>query len=136
MKSTITMIAIAISISVAASAQKINADKVPATIKSTFAKEYAGATDVKWDKEKDDFEASFKLKGEELAVVFNSKGQVIETEKEIPLKELPTAVQTAMKGKKIKEAAIIQKNGKTYYEAEVGKKDYLFDAQGKVVENI
>lgn len=136
MKRTISMIAIAITITTGAFAQKMNADKLPVAVKSAFAKEYAEAKDVKWDKENNDYEASFKMKGEDLSVLFDSKGMVVETEKEIAVKELPGSVQTAMKGKKIKEAAIITKNGKTYYEAEAGGKDYLFDAQGKAVEKL
>ncbi len=136
MKRTISMIAIAITITTGTFAQKINADKVPVTVKSAFAKEYTEATSVKWDKEKSDYEASFKMKGEDLSVLFSSEGKVIETEKGIAVTELPTSVQTALKGKKIKEAAIIIKNGKTYYEAEVGGKDHLFDAQGKAVDKL
>ena len=43
-------------------------------------------------------------------------------------------VQTALKGKKVKEAAIIKKGGKTFYEAEVGGKDLLFETDGKMVK--
>lgn len=136
MKRTISMIALAITITTGAFAQKMNADKLPVAVKSAFAKEYAEAKGVKWDKEKSDYEASFKMKGEDLSVLFDSKGMVVETEKGITAKELPVSVQSALKGKKIKEAAIITKNGKTYYEAEVGGKDYLFDAEGKAVDKL
>ena len=136
MKRTISMIAIAITITTGAFAQKMNADKVPVAVKTAFTKEYAEATGVKWDKEKSDYEASFKMKGEDLSVLLSSKGKVIETEKGIAVTELPTSVQTALKGKKIKEATIITKNGKTYYEAEVGRKDYLFDGQGKAIDKL
>ena len=134
MKFSILMIATAISISTGAFAQKINADKLPVAVKSAFTIHYAEAKGVKWDKENSDFEASFKLKGENLSVLFDLKGMVVEIEKGITVKELPISVQTAMKGKKIKEAAIITKNGKTYYEAESGGKDYLFDDKGVKVE--
>lgn len=136
MKRTISMIAIAITITTGVFAQKMSSEKVPVAVKAAFTKEYAEATGVKWDKEKSDYEASFKMKGEDLSVLFSSEGKVIETEKGIAITELPTSVQKALKGKKIKEAAIITKNGKTYYEAEVGGKDHLFDAQGKAVEKL
>lgn len=136
MKRTISMIAIAITITTGVFAQKMSSEKVPVAVKAAFTREYAEATGVKWDKEKSDYEASFKMKGEDLSVLFSSEGKVIETEKGIAITELPTSVQTALKGKKIKEAAIITKNGKTYYEAEVGGKDHLFDAQGKAVEKL
>jgi len=136
MKRTISMIAIAITISMGAFAQKMSSKKVPIAVKTAFTKEYAEATDIKWDKEKSDYEASFKMKGEDLSVLFSSEGKVIETEKGIAATELPTSVQTALKGKKIKEAAIITKNGKTYYEAEVGGRDFFFDAQGKTIDKL
>lgn len=134
MKVSIFMIAIAISISTGAFSQKMDAAKLPVAVKTAFTKQYSEAKGVKWDKENSDFEASFKLKGENLSVLFDLKGMVVETEKGITVKELPISVQTAMKGKKIKEAAIITKNGKTYYEAESGGKDYLFDDKGVKVE--
>lgn len=136
MKRTLSMIALTITISTGAFAQKMNATKVPVAVKTAFTKEYAEATGVKWDKEKSDYEASFKMKGEDLSVLFDAKGMVLETEKGITAKELPASVQTALKGKKIKEAAIITKNGMTYYEAEVGGKDLLFDAQGKAIDKL
>ena len=114
-------------------AQKINANKLPVAVKEGFAKAYPTATATHWDKEGKDYEASFKQDKESLSVVFDGKGQVLEVEKEIKAAELPAAVQTALKGKKVKEAAIITKGGKTYYEAEIGKKDLLFDADGKAV---
>jgi hypothetical protein len=61
-------------------------------------------------------------------------GQILEVEKEVEFSALPAAVQTALKGKKVKEAAIITKGGKTMYEAEVGGKDLIFDAQGKAIK--
>ena len=114
-------------------AQKINANKLPVAVKEGFAKAYPAATATHWDKEGKDYEASFKQDKESLSVVFDGKGQVLEVEKEIKAEALPATVQTALKGKKVKEAAIITKGGKTYYEAEIDGKDLLFDADGKAV---
>jgi uncharacterized membrane protein YkoI len=115
-------------------AQKISADKVPVAVKTAFAKAYPNAKEAKWDKENSDFEASFKNQSDELSVLFDAKGKVLETEKEVTLDKLPAAVQKALKGKKVKEAAIIEKEGKTFYEAEVGGKDLLFDKSGVLVK--
>lgn len=131
-KTTLTTLAIALSTVVFA--QKLSADKVPAVIKQAFAKAYPAAKAVKWDKEGKDYEASFEQGKDELSVVFDEKGQVLETEKEIKVSELPAAVQQALKGKKVKEAAIIIKGGKTVYEAEVGGKDLMFDSDGKPIK--
>lgn len=121
------------SITTGAFAQKINAAKLPAAVKEAFAKAYPAATALHWDKEGKDYEASFKQEKESLSVVFDSKGQLLEVEKGIKASALPAAVQTALKGQKVKEAAVITKGGKTYYEAEVGGKDLIFDADGKAI---
>jgi uncharacterized protein YxeA len=135
MKRNIALVAvIATIISTSAFAQKMSADKIPAVVKQAFEKAYSGAKSVKWDKEGNDFEASFEQGKDEMAVVYDAKGNVIEIEKEVEFSALPTAVQTALKGKKVKEAAIITKGGKTMYEAEVGGKDLMFDAQGKAIK--
>lgn len=115
-------------------AQKMTADKVPSAVKENFAKQYANVKGAKWDKEGADYEASFKMDGKDMSAVFDGKGLEKEVEKDIKFSELPIPVQTALKGKKVKEAAIIKKGGKTFYEAEVGGKDLLFEADGKMVK--
>ena len=115
-------------------AQKMTADKVPSAVKENFAKQYANVKGAKWDKEGADYEASFKMDGKDMSAVFDGKGMEKEVETDIKFSELPMPVQTALKGKKVKEAAIIKKGGKTFYEAEVGGKDLLFEADGKMVK--
>ena len=115
-------------------AQKMTADKIPSVVKESFAKQYPNVKAVKWDKEDADYEASFKMDGKNMSVVLDGKGMEKEVETDIKFSELPMPVQTALKGKKVKEAAIIKKGGKTFYEAEVGGKDLLFEANGKTVK--
>ena len=115
-------------------AQKMTADKVPSVVKESLTKAYPNAKGAKWDKEKADYEASFKMDGKDMSVLFDAKGMEKEVETDIKFSELPMPVQTALKGKKVKEAAIIKKGGKTFYEAEVGGKDLLFEADGKMVK--
>lgn len=115
-------------------AQKMSADKIPSVVKESLAKQYPNAKLAKWDKEKADYEASFKMDGKDMSVVFDGKGVEKEVETDIKFSELPMPVQTALKGKKVKEVAVIKKGGKTFYEAEVGGKDLLFEADGKMVK--
>ncbi len=87
-----------------------------------------------WEKEKSgDYEVNFEQGDEEMSVVFDKKGAPLEVETEIAVSDLFAAVRTVLEGKKIKEAARIVKGGQTYYEAEEGGKDLLFDANGKKV---
>lgn len=115
-------------------AQKMTADKVPSSVKESFAKQFPNVKGTKWDKEDAGYEASFKMDGKDMSVVFDGKGMEKEVETDIKFSELPMLVQTALKGKIVKEAAIIKKGGKTFYEAEVGGKDLLFEANGKRVK--
>ena len=117
-----------------ANAQKLSTSKVPANVKSAFATTYPTAKSVQWEKEKTgEYEVNFEQGQEEMSVVYNAQGIALEVEVEIAASDLPAAVQNALKGKKIKEAARITKGGKTYYEAEVGGKDLLFDTNGQAL---
>ena len=137
MKRMIMVALLAATATFGANAQKMKADKVPAAVTAAFAKAYPKATDVSWEKEKSgDYEVGFEMGKEEMSVVYNAQGVEQEVETEIKTSALPAAVQAALKGKKVKEAAIIKKGGKTYYEAEVGGKDLMFDANGKAVATI
>ena len=74
-----------------------------------------------------------------MSLIIDAKGMVKETETDITVAELPTAVRDyvakQMPGKKIKEAAIIiDATGKKMYEAEVNGKDMLFDEAGVPVK--
>ena len=115
-------------------AQEMTADKVPSAVKESLIKAYPNAKATKWDKEDADYEASFKMNGKNMSILYDAKGMEKEVETDIKFSELPMPVQTALKGKKVKEAAIIKKGGKTFYEAEVGGKDLLFEADGKMVK--
>ncbi len=137
MKKIMIVAALVVTIASSAEAQKMKADKVPAPVTNAFAKAYPSAKEVGWEKEKNgDYEVGFEQGKEEMSVVYNSQGKMLELETEMAIKDLPAAVQTALKGKKIKEAAKIVKGGKTYYEAEVGGKDLIFSADGKMVSEM
>lgn len=125
--------------SIAAFAQKMDASKVPTSVKSTFNKNFPGTGDIKWEKENGHYEANFKKNGEKMAALFDEGGKWLETESHIEVSALPAAVNDYVakkyKGEKIKGAAKIQlASGETNYEAEVGKKGLIFDADGKFIK--
>ncbi len=111
------------------------ASKVPDAAKMAFAKAYPNADDVKWELEDGNFEVEFEMADDqEMSVVYDANGTQLETEVEIAFSELPKAAQEALKGKKVKETAkITNAKGVVTYEAEVRRKDLMFDATGQKV---
>jgi uncharacterized membrane protein YkoI len=111
------------------------ASKVPEAAKMAFAKAYPNADDVEWELEDGNFEVEFELsEDKEMSVVYDASGNVLETEVPIKFSELPQAAQDALKGKKVKETCkITNAKGVVMYEAEVKRKEMMFDAQGKPV---
>ncbi len=112
---------------------------VPTAAKTTFAKLYPHATGLKWDKEDGGYEASFTENRKAMSLLFDTKGQLKETETDIAVTELPATVRDyvakQMPGKKIREAAmIVDAAGVKKYEAEVGGKDLLFSVDGKPIK--
>lgn len=119
-------------------AQTVSETLIPAPARTTFAEAYPTAKKVKWDKEKSHYEANFEQAGVNHSVLFSEKGEIMETEMEIPVSRLPQGVATYVaahyKGQKIKEAAKITNNkGEITYEAEIKGKDLIFDSNGKII---
>jgi hypothetical protein len=122
----------------AANAQVLKEVDVPAAVKAKFISLYPAKPEVKWEKEKNMYEAEFKQDKTETSVLFEANGTMVQTETEIPVSALPKAVtdyvSKNLAGKKIDEAAkITDAKGKITYEAEVGKADYLFDEKGNFI---
>lgn len=136
----IVSIAVAIVIASCAST-KISESKVPAPVKAAFAKLYPTADDVDWEKENENYEADFEVGEKENSAVFDSAGNLLESEVEINPGELPATVtqyiNTNYAGSKIKEAAkITNASGVVTYEAEIKGKDLVFDAQGGFIKEV
>lgn len=120
-------------------AQKMQKKNVPANVISTFQKKYPTATEVKWDKEGENYEASFALNRTDNSVLMDARGNIIETEVEIELTKLPNGVLDYVKkhyaGKQIKEGArITDAKGQVTYEVEIKGTDLIFDNNGKFIK--
>ena len=132
------MSALVAAIGFSACAQKLDASKVPAAVKTAFVKQYPGLT-TKWEKEDGKFEASFKQNGKTMSALFEANGTMTESETDIKVSDLPANilayVKEHYKGKTIKEGAKITKaDGTVNYEAEVDGKDVIFDSNGKFLK--
>lgn len=122
-------------------AQKLQEKDVPAPVKTSFQKHYPNIKEVKWDKEGEKFEASFDINKIDNSVLFDAQGNILETEIEIELSQLPKGileyVRTNYKGQKVKEAAkITDAKGTVTYEAEIKGLDILFDSYGKFIKEM
>ncbi|MBE9601971.1 PepSY-like domain-containing protein [Pedobacter sp. MC2016-24] len=139
MKAILLLIACITGITLSANAQKITAAKVPATVKTAFAKAHPDVKTVSWEREKSSFEAGFKLNSHEMSEIYSPKGVLEESETEITIAELPKQASNYLeihyKGVKIKEAAkIVKASGVVNFEAEIKGKDILFDANGNLIK--
>lgn len=110
----------------------------PQSAKTAFAKSFPGSSKIKWEKEGDGFEVNFLQDDKQMSAVYNNAGELQETELTIATTALPadiiTYVHEHYKAAKIKEAAKITKaNGEINYEAEVNKKDVIFNSNGKFI---
>jgi len=143
MKKIIFVLLSAALLSNAAYAQKISADKVPSAVTSAFKTKFPTAAKASWELEnKTEYEAEFKLNGEEVSANFDNTGKWLETETEIKVSALPAVIQSTLKkdfaGFKVEEASKIEslKNGNCF-EAEIEKGeetfDVLFSTDGKVL---
>ena len=120
-------------------AQKIKESEVPTAVKAKLTALYPNAKNPSWEKEKANYEAEFMNGKEEISVLLDASGNLIESETEISVSALPKAVTEYcaknLAGKKIKEASkITEASGKVKYEAEIEKSDYMFDEAGNFIE--
>lgn len=60
-----------------ADAQRIKSNEVPDGVRKELEKKFS-VKDADWDKEGENYEASFKRKGSEISVVFGVNGRILE----------------------------------------------------------
>lgn len=144
MKILILTLAAAALLAPAAPAQKVAAAQVPAAALATFKQQFPTVKAVKWEKEGADYEAGFEMGKAEMSAVITAAGVLKETETEMPLAQLPAAVQKTLaanyKAFKTTEAAkiVTAATGATTYEAEISRggkhRDVMFNADGTEVK--
>jgi hypothetical protein len=149
MKKTLILIALTVFL-LNAYAQKNKESKkgekqvsVPGLVEKTFTAKYPKATKVEWGLEKQgEYEAEFKLNKDEMSVVLDEKGNLIEIETEIKKSEVPQSIISTLTKDfadyKIDEVEKLESQGVISYEMEAKKgKDkfeQVFDNTGKIVK--
>jgi hypothetical protein len=121
-------------------AQKISSSKVPSVVTSAFKKMNPDVKSVSWEIEDGTYEANYKKNGMPSSSNYDKNGNLIESEVEIKVKDLPVSVPDYIKThykSGIKEASKITKsNGEVNYEAMVNNVDVIFDANGKYLKEV
>src|SRR5882762_5378352 len=89
-------------------AQKMKEADIPAAVVSALHKMYPDVKEYKWYNEDGNYEAEYEMNEMEAAVSFDKNGNLVETEKEIAVKDLPAScadyVSKNYGGATIKEA--------------------------------
>lgn len=138
MKKTVILLGAMFAITFA-NAQKISDKEVPTAVKTTLQKSYPNAKEIKWEKEKANYEAEFEVNETDYSLLIDISGNIIETEIEIKFDELPANAKAYISknyaGQKIKETAkITDSKGVVTYEAEIKGKDLIFDSNGNFIK--
>jgi hypothetical protein len=139
-KIAVVLFAALFAVASTASAQEQKVKDVPAAVKSALQKKYPSASKVTWEKEKGNYEANWGGKGgEDNSVQFTPAGAFIEIVNAIPVRELPKGVAAYVKehykNAKITEAGkVTDAKGNITYEAEVNRKDIVFDQKGNFIK--
>lgn len=111
-----------------------NKTEVPRPVQNAFNKQYPGVK-PDWDKEGDNYEAEFKIRGAEVSVLFDARGGLLKTEEEMSVNSFPLAAKEyiAMNNVgKVKQATkVIMADGTIEYEAELEDGDLIFASNGK-----
>jgi len=115
--------------------QDLKEAEVPAVVKSKFSALHPEVINVKWEKENGNYEAEFGQSKMQTSIIFDAAANLIQTEYEIPVSDLPKGVidysSQNLKSKKPVEATkVVNASGVITYEAEIGNSDYLFDSSG------
>lgn len=118
---------------------------VPKEVKDAFAKLHPGVKSVHWENEHNEFEAEFTDHGNVMVVVFDTKGNLVETETLIKNADLPAGVEKSIAhdhpGYTIVEAMkIVNAKGVLTFEVEIKKdkdiKDTFWDKDGKFIKEV
>jgi len=116
-------------------AQKIGADKVPASVRDAFKTKFPTASSATWEIEKKDvYEVNFAIGKQKQAAQFDKAGKWEKTEVEIETSQLPKAVAEsfakAYPGYKIKESEKVETaTNKELYELEAAKGNDKIEVQ-------
>jgi len=118
-------------------------NRAPEKVKAAFNQKFPKAKKVEWEKENEsEWEAEFKVDGEEYSANFSSDGEWMETEYEIKESEIPANIRAILNQNftdyKIEEPEIAETPaGKSYeMEIEMGEEEFevTIDSKGNLTK--
>lgn len=136
----VTFVLSVVLFSLSANAQRLKESQVPEAARVALHKNFPAAAPVTWEKEKGAYEANWGgTSGEDHSVLYAPDGTFIETVEAIPVSQLPKPVapyiKAHYKGARITEAGrVTNAQGVVTYEAEVNRKDLVFDKNGSFIK--
>ncbi|SKC83992.1 PepSY-like domain-containing protein [Ohtaekwangia koreensis] len=123
-------------------AQDIPEAQVPPAIVSSFKKEFANATDVKWEKKQDAYTVKFDIGAVDHKAWLDNAGKIVKHKTDIKESELPAAVTATLKKEysnyKVSGVNKVQEGNTITYEMDLKndteKWETVFGGDGKVVK--
>lgn len=139
---TLKILLLSLFVTTMAVAQDLKPNEVPQTIRNSFTKDNAQATDVEWKKKMDNYKVEFDIGRMEHEIWYNASGLVIKKEQEIIEADLPQAIRGVINSKyadyRVDDVELTWLDNKTTYKVELekGKEEWeiTFDANGKVLQ--
>jgi hypothetical protein len=120
-------------------AQRVRAAVVPEAVRSSFERKYPYATGIRWAKDQNRFEVSFRETGTGFLVSINNQGRILEIARRVSKKELPGSarsyIDSTFTRSRILEVAVVSRSISRFYKVGIRhkRKDVflLFDESGK-----
>jgi Putative beta-lactamase-inhibitor-like, PepSY-like len=114
--------------------------EIPSAVKAKFESLHPGVIVEEWEKDGSLYEAEYQINKIEYSDVFDASGNLVKTEMEISVSQLPTTISDYFSknypGKRIKSASkITDASGKISYEAEIGDLEFIFDQNGNLLRS-
>ena len=125
---------------------KVKMSDLPPAVQSAVKEQSKGATILNLSKEtengKTEYEAELTVNGQHRDISFDSAGNVISVEDEVPLGSVPeaarTAIQKAAGAGAVRKVELVKENGRTFYEAAIRKggkiSEIQVDADGVLIK--
>jgi hypothetical protein len=121
-------------------AQEVDKKDIPSSVKKIYDSIYPKAGNTSWKMKNGNYEATSGKDKEEISVLLDKDGKLVETRSVIDIAVLPQPISAYViknyPGAKISKAcSVVSADGKMTYLAEVGEVSLMFDAKGNFIKS-